>query len=289
MRLGILVCGATGVGKSSLVNGLFGCHIFGCDRLSMRYTDIYTYKIPRVEKVESNINGTIVTIWNCPGLQDGTVNEEQYLQEMYDNCRDIDLVLYCVEMNTVRWTDQNIRAVRLLTEKFGKYFWEKCVLVLTKANTVHIPREDRKNKRVYLERIYRTFIHQFRQQLSEQGVPESVYSRLPAVAAGIVEDGYDEEDEDAYNDRYLLYVSEQQKDRGTREDFLAELWVTIFEVLKHDTYAQAKLVNVRSPSYRKLVSGPSGAVGGEAGATAGASVGATARVTSLLKGWFNKK
>ena len=239
LRLGILICGQTGVGKATLVNSLFGCNL-----LPIGYPGYPSV----MEKVESNINGTIVTIWNCPGLHDGTVDNMRYLQKMYDNCRDVDLVLYCVDMTIVRRTDQEIKAVKLLTAKFGKYFWEKSVLVLTKANTVHIPRGDRKNKRAYHERLYCIFIHQLRETLSEQEVPERVYSSLPAVAAGMVEGNIDEDDEESYKERYLMYVSEQRKDRGTREDFITELWVTVFEVLKRDPYAQAQLVNVTDPS-----------------------------------------
>ena len=259
LKLKILVCGQTGVGKSSLVNSLVGYKVcpVGDPGDIERSVDPGLHKGPSkafmaetsiVKKVEANINGTIITIWDSPGLQDGTVNEEQYLQDMYDNCSDVDLVLYCVAMTTVRWTNQERNAVTLITQKFGESFWDKCILVLTKANMVRIPKENKKNKRVYLERLYTNFIHQLRQQLSEQEVPERVYSKLPAVAAGMVEGDIDEKDEETFNERYLMYVSERREDKGTREDFIAELWVTVFEVLKRDEYAQAKLVNITDPS-----------------------------------------
>ena len=57
-----------------------------------------------------------------------------------------------------------MRIVTLLTEKFGKYFWEKCVFLLTKANMIRVPGEDKKNKRAYHERLYANFIHQIRQE-----------------------------------------------------------------------------------------------------------------------------
>ena len=71
-----------------------------------------------------------------------------------------------------------------------------------------------------------------------------------------MEDDCDYEDEDdqlqAYKDRYLLYVSERSSSRE-KEDFLAELWVTVFEVLKHDKRAQANLVNLAGPSRIEFV------------------------------------
>ena len=248
-RLGVLVCGQTGVGKSSLVNSLLGYNVCsvgdpGGDDCKKTFSPD-TWILP---KEEANINGTIVTIWDSPGLQDGTVDEERYLQEMYDKCRDVDLVLYCVEMTTVRWTGQEKRAVTLLTKKFGECFWEKCVVVLTKANMVRVPREERNDKRAYHKRLYSNFVHKLREMLREQSIPKRVYFSLNAVAAGLVENDYDEEDQDAYNDRYLWYVSERRKQSTGKQDFIAELWVTVFEVLKRNQHSHAKFMNITDSS-----------------------------------------
>ena len=248
--LDILVCGQTGVGKSALVNSLVGHYLCPAGDPGKRCANgAFKSETRTMTKVKGNINGTIVTIWDSPGLQDDTVDEEQYLQDMYDKCRDVNLVLYCVEMTTVRWTDQDKRAVTLLTGKFGKDFWKKCVLVLTKANMVHVPRENRPDKRAYHERLYANFIHKFRQQ---PGIKEISKSSLTAVAVGIVEGDYDDKDDQAYNDRHLWYVSERSSS-SEREDFIAELWVTVFEVLKHDKHAQSNLVNITGPSRIEFV------------------------------------
>ena len=93
-RLSILVCGQTGVGKSSLVNSLVGHNICPVgDPGESCAKDAFKSKTRGMKKVEGNINGTIVTIWDSPGLQDRTVNEKQYLKEMYDNCCNVDLNL----------------------------------------------------------------------------------------------------------------------------------------------------------------------------------------------------
>ena len=266
LKLQFLVCGQTGVGKSSLVNALLGyevcptggpgdtersvddfeglCKAFDRGRCNSKAFEPETKEMT---KIEVNINGTIVTIWDSPGLLDGSVNVEQYLQKMYDCCHDVDLVFYCVEMTDVRWTPADKKAITQLTEKFGNTFWEKCVLVLTKANMIHVPRQYRLNKHAYHERLYHNFIHQLQLQLYEQKVPQEVCSSLTAVAAGIVEGDYDKDDEEAFNNRYLLYVSERRKS-SEREDFIAELWVTVFEVLKRDDHAQAKLINITDSS-----------------------------------------
>ena len=76
------------------------------------------------------------------------------------------------------------------------------------------------------ERIYKRLHNQFRQQLASEGIPESIVYRIPAVAAGFI-------DENDIPARSLYYTS--QKDsfiQNQRKDYLAELWITCLEQIE---------------------------------------------------------
>ena len=126
--LNIMITGKTGSGKTSLINGLVGKKVgeegFGLVRGTSH-----------VEPKKVAIRGVAVMIWDTPGLQDGTDEEDRYLAEMKQHCSDCHLYIYCVSMMQKRNDASEIRAMKRLTETFGIEFWKKVLVVLTFANT----------------------------------------------------------------------------------------------------------------------------------------------------------
>lgn len=132
-KLGILLSGKTGTGKSTLVNGLIGAEVAKVSKFVMgtgMTTEVKTYS--------TTIKGLEVTVWDSPGLQDGTKNEKCYLNEIATKCEKRDLVLYCISMLNTRFVMDNmdVRAMKKLTKCFGSQFWAKTVIVLTFANAI---------------------------------------------------------------------------------------------------------------------------------------------------------
>ena len=122
---------------------------------------------------------------DTPGLADGTGNEEEYLQKIKEKVTVFDAFIFCTEMNTHRFRNDDIKTVQKLTEAFGSQLWEHAVVVLTFANEVHPPPS--KND-VAVQEFFDQRVRIFRKKIQEVvlnvGVPEGVVINLPLVPAG---------------------------------------------------------------------------------------------------------
>ena len=139
----LFVTGKTGVGKSRLVNALVGEP--GAAKEGRERTKGCT------ERVESYIvfkNDVLVRVWDSPGLQDRTVqNEDLYLEEVTQH--GFDAMIYCCRMDMKRLAEEDITAMRTLTRVFGKEVWKKAVVALTFANSIEDP--DGGDEKAYFE------------------------------------------------------------------------------------------------------------------------------------------
>ena len=138
-ELRILVTGKTGEGKSTLVNGILGEVVATEGADSIRCT-------AKVEGFTRKIQDVPVTVFDSPGLQDNTANEEVYLREMRETCQRLSLVLYCTKMTNTRLTDSDKHAMEKLTKAFGENFWRYSILVLTFANREDVSRRDERDE-----------------------------------------------------------------------------------------------------------------------------------------------
>lgn len=136
----MLVCGRSGVGKSSLVNSLIGRDVCKVFDPGLEVED--DCLSPCTKLTERNLltlrNGIQILIYDSPGLQNGTDDDEAYLEDMYSKCNDVDLVLYCLDMTEPHFRKEETHAIGMISQKFGPAIWMRCVLVLTKANLIHV-------------------------------------------------------------------------------------------------------------------------------------------------------
>ena len=226
----ILVCGTVGVGKSSLINSLLGVNVCRVGDLAVGDLGVYTRSTVQFRLTLSD--GIEVSIYDSPGLYDGRENR-MYLEEMYSKCKNVDVVLYCVDMTTPRFTPGDQHAIGLITKKFGPTIWKRCVLVLTKANCVYVPQARRETSSALIEyhkELFRNIQEKFCSYLENHGVSARVCEGLRVVAAG-----YSDYNDHNRDERMVVYASEHSmadpRPPLQRVDFITELWAACLETV----------------------------------------------------------
>ena len=126
----ILVTGKTGVGKSSLINGIFGKEVAEEGATLDRETvtvQAFSFKYHEVD----------ITVWDTPGLQCGVIKDEELIRDMWHKgCANSDLVLYCAKMSDTRLRKEDSNTIRNLTVGLGKKIWKNAIFVMMFANEV---------------------------------------------------------------------------------------------------------------------------------------------------------
>ena len=182
--LRILVTGKTGVGKSALVNGIVGKYV-------AKEGDTLDPETSKVMEYRTKIRDVEVVIYDSPGLQDGTLREDEYLKDVEEKSKNVDLILYCTKMTDERITKGDKDAVSKLSNAFGKdKFWKNTLFVLTFANEVRLPPKRGSDTTVqppleeYFERrlaLWKTKLHEL---LRGVGIDERIADDVPVVPAG---------------------------------------------------------------------------------------------------------
>ena len=184
--LSILFTGKTGVGKSSLANALVGREVSPeGETLNPETMDVFNYN--------ADIAGVNVTIWDCPGLQDGTANEAEYLEKMATKCKELDLVLYCTRMDDTRIRDEDYETIKTLTRAFGESIWENAIFTLTFANNVRKAVRSQStatpvNQKEYFISRLSQWESKLKEALEKAGVSREIVSKMVVVPVGYQDD-----------------------------------------------------------------------------------------------------
>ena len=183
--LTILLVGASGTGKSALVNGLVSAEVAkeGSETLFSQTIHITPYKTKKI--------GTDVSIWDTPGME--TVTTTLALQtlvtDVQNKVRNVDLVLFCINMTSARFRQGDNQNVRILTKAFGESFWKNAVFVLTFANQVKPP-PSRKGTppREYFDERLQEWKGQISAALKRNGVSDKIAESIKMVPTGYRDD-----------------------------------------------------------------------------------------------------
>lgn len=161
-----LFIGSTGVGKSSLINRLFGEQVskVGHFNPTTHSPAIYTLKI--------NSGNTTLNIVDSPGLSENESQDIRIFNELQKKVNQIDCLLYLTPLDSPRFLASERWAIQIINKVFGEEIWDRTAILLTRADIV--PYEDY-NK--YLEQKVK-IIHN---EISKIILPESA-NNIPAIA-----------------------------------------------------------------------------------------------------------
>ncbi len=221
--LTIVATGSIGSGKSALVNALVGSPVA---RESGETLDPQTDQLKSYTATKRGID---ITIWDAPGLAIVLSLEEleKYVQEMEQEIKEVDLLLYCTNMDDHRLRPGDTQTICVLTKAFGASIWRNAVFVLTFANVVQVPRSKSPMViEVYFEEKFAQWKDELQEAVRTLDVPNEIATGIPVVPAGY------------YNEPTL----------PNRSDWLSDFWHICFGTIKE--VAQPALLEANLESLR---------------------------------------
>jgi hypothetical protein len=217
-NINILVIGETGSGKSTLVNS-----VLGFSKVKERQ-ELQRTKIVELKRWQNTIGSVQVSMWDSPGLGGQPANEkdrkekDKAIEAIKNNCRDVDLCLFCCDMSNTRYFPEYCEETKVLCEIFGKDIWKHTIFALTFANKFLLRIEDdfrgnpngMKQKFVHQVKLWKQKIHM---HLEKQKIDPKIVKSTEVVPVG--------------NHRtHQLFADDDTK-------WLNELWLQVTGAIRH--------------------------------------------------------
>ena len=196
-RIEILITGKRRAGKSTLMNAIVGKEVAKPGK------KLHTEKVNAMCYKMATEEGMDVDVWDSPGLQDGSENEEEYLTQLKEKCSNVDIIIYCINISATRSEfkegQNDISAIKKLTATFGPQWWKHSIFVMTFANLLETMLKTQLDVRqgVVLELEQQSQLEEmFNDRIMEwkvaihgallaTGVPWDMVNEVPVVPAGV--------------------------------------------------------------------------------------------------------
>jgi len=122
----VVVMGKTGVGKSSLINSLFGKQV-----AAVGHDEATTMKVQKYIKM---VKKNPINIWDTPGLYDDLGDPKEYIHRIADTVKEAQLILFCIDSSEARWTKDNKEMIELYKKELTEDIINNTLFVFTKFN-----------------------------------------------------------------------------------------------------------------------------------------------------------
>jgi len=136
----VAVVGKTGVGKSSLINSLFGENV-----APVGHDEATTME---VSKYKTIVGKDTIEIWDTMGVYDDVGDPKEYIKRMSEKIEKTDLILFCFDSSESRWTKDNKEILELFKNELDKEIFKNTLFIFTKYNVF-------RNKESLMNRQYK--------------------------------------------------------------------------------------------------------------------------------------
>ena len=180
----ILFAGETGVGKSSLINGLVGKKITEEGSGANSCTGLSSLQNPFKEYVQYEDKQIKIIVWDSPGLLDGLDKDTEYLRQLKIVLSCVDLVVYCISMKE-RFDKSAKKALRAFIQMKPDVL-QNTVVALTQSNGITYPEkyDNEKDDVIHFMEVFQEYKDNIEASLSKCNISKDIIEALPIVPTG---------------------------------------------------------------------------------------------------------